>query len=78
MRGFLLPGAGCIRLALLLCFGLECWHEKLELNDFDAVVAAPFGAVGIKVEHDYLSGLRLMPQAQAEYCADQPWCSMRR
>lgn len=47
--------------------------SKLELNDFDAVVAAPFGAVGIKVEHDYLSGLRLMPQAQAEYCADQPF-----
>lgn len=47
--------------------------NKLDNQDFDAVIAAPFGAVGIKVEHDYLTGLRLMPQPQATFCADQPF-----
>lgn len=51
--------------------------KKPATHEFDAVVTAPFGAVGIQVEHDYLTGLRLIPQAQAEnvaeYCADQPF-----
>lgn len=47
--------------------------NNIDDNNFDAVVAAPFGAVGIKVAHDYVTGLRLLPQAQAAFCVDQPF-----
>ncbi|MCB5190535.1 methylated-DNA--[protein]-cysteine S-methyltransferase [Methylobacillus arboreus] len=47
-----------------------------EISDkagFDAVITAPFGAVGITVANDYVTGIKLIPGPVAPYCAEQPF-----
>ena len=42
-------------------------------SEFDAIVPAPFGAIGVKVADDYVTGLRLISEPLPFYCADQPF-----
>lgn len=42
-------------------------------SKFDAIVPAPFGAIGVKVADDYVTGLRLISESLPPYCADQPF-----
>lgn len=40
---------------------------------FDAVVAAPFGAIGIDVSNDYVTGMRLLSMELPASCSDNPF-----
>ncbi|HWU82843.1 MAG TPA: methylated-DNA--[protein]-cysteine S-methyltransferase [Methylophilaceae bacterium] len=40
---------------------------------FDAIVAAPFGAVGVRVKDDFLVGLQLIPSSRAEQTSSDPF-----
>jgi methylated-DNA-[protein]-cysteine S-methyltransferase len=42
-------------------------------TDFDAVIPAPFGAIGIGVQDDFLIALRLIPSPQAERSSGDPF-----
>ena len=42
-------------------------------QDFDAIIPAPFGAVGINTQNDFLVGLRLLPMSQPEKSSANPF-----
>lgn len=42
-------------------------------SEFDAVVTAPFGAIGINVADEYVTGMRLISSPLPRYCAAQPF-----
>lgn len=45
-------------------------------TDFDAVIPAPFGAIGIGVQDDFLVTLRLIPSPQAERSSRDPFVQL--
>lgn len=42
-------------------------------KNFDAVISAPFGSVGIRAQDDFLVGVELIPQALAEKQSSLPF-----
>ena len=56
-------------------FHLRYYHcmKQATLPDFDAVIPAPFGAIGIRVQDDYLVGVQLIPTPQPEHIPSQPF-----
>jgi methylated-DNA-[protein]-cysteine S-methyltransferase len=46
---------------------------ELKPHDYDALVAAPFGAVGLQVQDDFVIGIELLAEARAPYAANQPF-----
>ena len=42
-------------------------------KDFEAVVAAPFGAIGIRAQDDYLVGIELIPEPIPEKLPAEPF-----
>ncbi|WP_334109116.1 methylated-DNA--[protein]-cysteine S-methyltransferase [Methylobacillus sp.] len=47
--------------------------DNSKSSEFDAIVPAPFGAIGVKVADDYVTGLRLISEPLPPYCVDQPF-----
>jgi methylated-DNA-[protein]-cysteine S-methyltransferase len=45
----------------------------MKTREFDAIIPAPFGAVGVRTEDDFLVGLELLPSAQPEKIAGGPF-----
>ena len=42
-------------------------------KNFDAIIAAPFGAVGISAQDDFLVKLQLIPSSQPEKTSSDPF-----
>ncbi|MPS47794.1 MAG: methylated-DNA--[protein]-cysteine S-methyltransferase [Methylobacillus sp.] len=52
------------------------YHRYMEIKpppSFDAVVTAPFGAIGIHVSNDYVTGIRLLSEQQRAFCSANPF-----
>ena len=47
--------------------------DNSKSSEFDAIIPTPFGAIGVKVADDYVTGLRLISEPLSPYCADQPF-----
>ena len=45
----------------------------MHTQKFDAVVAAPFGAVGIVTQDNYVTAMTLLPTQQPEYLSNHPF-----
>ncbi len=45
----------------------------MKTHEFDAIIPAPFGAIGVNAEDDFLVGLALLPVAQAEKVSGDPF-----
>lgn len=48
-------------------------NPQLQPDDYDALIAAPFGAVGLRVQNDFVIGIELLAEARAPYAATQPF-----
>ncbi|SNR62856.1 methylated-DNA-[protein]-cysteine S-methyltransferase [Methylobacillus rhizosphaerae] len=42
-------------------------------SEFDAVITAPFGAIGINVADEYVTGMRLISSPLSPHCPAQPF-----
>ncbi|MCB5186118.1 methylated-DNA--[protein]-cysteine S-methyltransferase [Methylobacillus gramineus] len=42
-------------------------------QNFSAVIEAPFGAIGVYVDDEYVSGIKLIPEHLSACCASQPF-----
>ncbi|MCB5188654.1 methylated-DNA--[protein]-cysteine S-methyltransferase [Methylobacillus caricis] len=47
--------------------------DKHIRQNFDALIEAPFGAVGILVDEEYVTGINLIPESMSPYCIPQPF-----
>ncbi|MGY1488713.1 methylated-DNA--[protein]-cysteine S-methyltransferase [Methylobacillus pratensis] len=47
--------------------------EPNQTPSFDAVVTAPFGAIGINVSNDYVTGMRLLSKQLPAFCSANPF-----
>jgi len=45
----------------------------MDTQKFDAIVAAPFGAVGIVTQDDYVTAITLLPTHQPEHLSNHPF-----
>lgn len=45
----------------------------MKTKAFDAIIPAPFGAIGVRTEDDFMVGLELLPVTQAEKTSGDPF-----